>query len=293
MSGPDKGKSFDLKDDTIYIGRSPDNDIKIDDRSVSRKHAKISRKGDNYFIVDLKSAYGTFIDGKKIESGIDFEIQEGLPFAIGMTTICLGEHFSDEIFTILDSIDLSKELNEDGSTSISDRPMTSQKNMEFMSKVSTILMQSSNINEILQKILHYIFDLLKRIDRSAFILVRTETGEISEVITESKKGSDDTGTMYSRDIVNRVIREGKSIMISDTHAEDEIDFSESLKLMKIRSVMCVPLISRSQIRGAIYIDSLDAPFGFRQDDLVLFTVLSTSAALAIENASLYSHLGKE
>lgn len=44
-------------------------------------------------------------------------------------------------------------------------------------------------------------------------------------------------------------------MISDTHAEDEIDLSESLKLMKIRSVMCVSLISRSQIRGVIYVDS--------------------------------------
>jgi len=72
--------------------------------------------------------------------------------------------------------------------------------------------------------------------------------------------------------------------------EDTENFSDSMRRMK--SVMCVPLISRSQIRGVIYVDSVDKPFGFREEDLSLITSLSSPAAVAIENALFYSNLEK-
>ena len=77
-------------------------------------------------------------------------------------------------------------------------------------------------------------------------------------------------------------------MMLDTLSEDEADRSKSMELMQVRSVMCVPLISRSQIRGVIYVDSVNRPHGFRNDDLSLLTALSSSAAIAIENALLYA-----
>lgn len=80
--------------------------------------------------------------------------------------------------------------------------------------------------------------------------------------------------------------------MSDTLGEDRVNRSESMELMKIRSVMCVPLISKSQIRGVIYVDSLNKPNGFRNEDLSLLTALSSPAAIAIENAFLCSTLDR-
>jgi GAF domain-containing protein len=99
---------------------------------------------------------------------------------------------------------------------------------------------------------------------------------------------DTTHKIYSRTIVERVIKEAKPLMMLDTLSEDEADRSKSMELMRVRSVMCVPLISRSQIRGVIYVDSVNRPHGFRNDDLSLLTALSSSAAIAIENALLYA-----
>jgi hypothetical protein len=65
-----------------------------------------------------------------------------------------------------------------------------------------------------------------------------------------------------------------------------------MELMKIRSVMCVPLVSKSQTRGIIYVDSVKQPYGFRKEDLALLTALSSPAAIAVENALLYSNLEK-
>jgi GAF domain-containing protein len=56
--------------------------------------------------------------------------------------------------------------------------------------------------------------------------------------------------------------------------------------------MCVPLISKAEIRGVIYVDSLQKPYGFRREDLSLLTALSSPAAIAIENALLHERLEK-
>jgi adenylate cyclase len=173
---------------------------------------------------------------------------------------------------------------------VQDRPLTPQKNVELIYKVSSVLMQSlnvsDNINDILETILTYILDLLKRIDRGVFILLDSETGEISELIPILKGSMGDSLRVYSRTIVNRVIQERKPIIMLDTQQEDEVDLSESIELMKVRSVMCVPMISKSQIRGVIYVDSISKPHGFRKEDLSLLTALSIPAAYAIENAMM-------
>lgn len=288
VNGSDEGRSFDLKGDTINIGRSPDNDIQIKDRFVSRKHLRILRKGSKYLIKDLESENGTFIDGKQIRSGVEFELKEGLTIAVGMSVICLGKECTEEVLSFLDSIHPSRDISKKVGVSAKDRPMTARKNMELIHKVSNVLMQSLNIDEISEKILGYIFDLLKRIDRGAIILIDKETGETSQVITRLKEHIDDSDVRYSQDIVDRVLRDGKAVIMLDTNAEDEDDLSDTVKLLKIGSVMCVPLIIRSKIRGVIYVDSIMKPYGFRKEDLAIFRALSSRAAIAIENASIYS-----
>jgi 3',5'-cyclic-nucleotide phosphodiesterase len=288
VNGSYEGRSFDLKGDTIYIGRSPDNDLQIKDRFVSRKHLRIFRKGSKYFIKDLKSKNGTFINGKQIPSGVEFELKEGLTIAIGMSVICLDKESSEDVVSFLESIRLSRDISKEVGVSAKDRSMTAQKNIELIQKVSNVLMRSLNINLISEKILGYIFDLLKRIDRGAIILIDKETGEISEVITKFKSHINGSDMRYSPDVVDQVIEDGKAVIVLDSSAEDEDDLSATLKILKIGSVMCVPLIIRSKIRGVIYVDSIEKPHGFRKEDLSLFKALSSRAAIAIENASIYS-----
>ena len=288
VNGSDEGRSFDLKGDTIYIGRSPDNDIQIKDRFVSRKHLRIFRKGSKYFIKDLRSKNGTFINGKQILSGVEFELKKGLTIAIGMSVICLDKESSEDVVSFLESIRLSRDISKEVGVSAKNRSMTAQKNMELIHKVSNVLMRSLNINEASEKILGYIFDLLKRIDRGAIILIDKKTGEISEVITKFKSHINGSDMRYSPDVVDQVIEDGKAVIVLDSSADDEYDLSDTLKILKIGSVMCVPLIIRSKIRGVIYVDSIEKPHGFRKEDLSLFKALSSRAAIAIENASIYS-----
>lgn len=290
VNGLNRGESYDIKRDIITVGRSPDNDIPLKDNFVSRQHLKIRREGNRYFIEDLKSSNGTFVNGRQIRPGVELEIGEGLPIAIGLSVICLGEVWSEDVAAFLESIGVSKDVSKRFGISIKDRRLSGRKNMELLYKVSNTLMESSDLREISQKILGYTFQILKRIDRGAILLIDSKTGKVSKAIARLRKGSADESKKFSRTVVDRVIREGKAVVIPDAGAEDEVDLSKTVRLLKIGSVMCVPLISRSRVFGAIYVDSLNRPHGFRKEDLSLLTAFATQAALAMENALLYSFL---
>ena len=59
-------KTVETDRDEIAIGRKKSNDIHIDNLQVSNKHARIVKHAQNYFIEDLKSTNGTFLNNEKI-----------------------------------------------------------------------------------------------------------------------------------------------------------------------------------------------------------------------------------
>ncbi|MEK7381980.1 MAG: FHA domain-containing protein [Elusimicrobiota bacterium] len=60
-------KEIAFDKDSISVGRKPDNDIPIDNPAVSGHHCRISRQGGTYFVEDLESTNGTFVNEKRIK----------------------------------------------------------------------------------------------------------------------------------------------------------------------------------------------------------------------------------
>lgn len=60
-------KEIETGEYEISIGRNPDNDIQIDNLAVSGEHAKIIRGLKQYYIQDLSSTNGTFVNGEEIQ----------------------------------------------------------------------------------------------------------------------------------------------------------------------------------------------------------------------------------
>jgi pSer/pThr/pTyr-binding forkhead associated (FHA) protein len=288
LKGPEAGKTFELRSDAIYIGRSPEIDVQIRDPLVSRKHLKVTLKDHKYRIIDLQSANGTVVGNEKIDPNIEVDIEEGVPISIGVSMLSLGKPCAKEILPYFDSTILPKGPSLKEKDSEDQRYMEYAKNMKLISKVSDLSRQSLELNDVLDKIMSHILDLMIRIDRIFIVLIDTETMDISKVISKSRGGYVDGVIEYDRGIVDQVIRDKKPVMISDQYSKYDIEHSKTLELPKTGSAICVPLISSSQIRGVIYIDTIGKTHGFRSEDLELLSALGSIIALIIIENSLQS-----
>jgi hypothetical protein len=291
IEGSDKGRSFELKDGSIYIGRSPNNSIQMKDSAISRRHLKIRKREDQLFIKDLRTKNGSYVNGTQIKSDTEIEISEGDPIVIGMSVICIGKGCLENVMPFLDSIEISKASKHDDGSPAQDRRMTVQKNMELVYKVNGAIKDSIDVHDISEKIIDCLLDLLRRMDRGAVILFDSESGEISEVISRTREPSESTSIEFNRPIVEQVMQDEKAILVSDINNEKDPGLSTTWKLSNIGSVMCVPMMSSlSKIIGVIYVDSIIKTYGFRRGDLALLTDISNRAAMAIENALLFASL---
>jgi len=293
VEGSSKDLSFEIGNGTVFIGRSSTNDIQIKDSTISRKQLKIFTIGNKLFVEDLKSTNGTLINNEFITPGEGFEIMEGDRISMGTTVLKLVEVSAKAPLDVKDVP--APQFGFDAGTTEqtpSDRRRQAPKNLELISKVSELLRQSLSSNDMLEKTLEYLMDALPRIDRAAVLLYDTEKRDIKEVISKSRNDPWDEAVRYSRSIVGSVLETAKAVRMSNTDYEAPDDFSESMHDMKIRSAMCVPIISKSEMRGAIYVDSIQRPYGFRKEDLMLLNSLSGPMAVAIENEMLASKCEK-
>jgi pSer/pThr/pTyr-binding forkhead associated (FHA) protein len=282
-SGSLKGQSFDLKESPFFIGRSSKNHIQIKDIAVSRQQLKIFKIGEKLYVEDLESTNGTLLNGERITPRKKYNVGEGDTIAIANTIMHVNGGSPKE--------SSSKEPDNKTEGKLSnERRSQSQKDLKLVFKVTELLRQSSNMDEIIDKVLGYLLDALPRIDRVAILLFENKQREIKRVISRSRQDPEELDFIYSRSVVNKVIQDGRPVMMADTCREAPNNFKTGMGTLQIGSIMCVPMISDSKMLGVIYVDSIHGPYSFRKDDLLLLESLSGPIVVAIEKAMLANRL---
>jgi pSer/pThr/pTyr-binding forkhead associated (FHA) protein len=64
--GPSKGVRYPIRTALAHVGRGANSDVRLTDESVSEIHAKIQRRGDGWYAVDMNSTNGTWVDGSRV-----------------------------------------------------------------------------------------------------------------------------------------------------------------------------------------------------------------------------------
>lgn len=297
IDGPHRGNSFTLNDDITTVGRSRDNDICLSEIGVSLHHAKLVKKQGKIFILDVSSFQGVFIDGQKIEAGMEVEIRKGNRFVVGNSVLSLQKEATGENLAQAYPTETQK-TPFDTSESLLEKHESRDyaPTVGLLLRISNIFAKSQDIRDLFQEVIDQIMDLLIRINRGAILLMDQDTGQLEEVVSKTRIGPK-AGPLpkinYSRTVVDRVMEEGEPVMMPNTSLADEADLSEGMQVMNVMSVMCVPLKVEGETRGIIYVDSIELPYGFRKEDLQLLGGLADTAAVAIQNAQLFAALKKE
>ncbi len=84
LEGECSRKNWELSRDEMLIGRGDDCDIVVNDRQISRHHAKIMRAADGYTLVDLDSKNGTFLNGQQL-TGESRPLQDGDQIGVALS----------------------------------------------------------------------------------------------------------------------------------------------------------------------------------------------------------------
>ena len=96
------GKTWEvlLAAEALTLGRHPDNDVDLEYPNVSRHHARVERRGDDFVLRDLDSANGTWVNGARIETQI---LHDGDTMRIGLASIACKRGFVADDLTLLDA----------------------------------------------------------------------------------------------------------------------------------------------------------------------------------------------
>ena len=81
------GRTHDVNERRVVLGRSRECDIQLNDANVSRKHAEVRQEGATYWVVDLDSTNGTEVNGERVERA---KLSDGDRITLGGTDVVFG-----------------------------------------------------------------------------------------------------------------------------------------------------------------------------------------------------------
>ena len=289
--GPSRGKTFDLDEDVLFLGRSSKCDVQILDPNVSRIHAKIFKIVSAFFIEDLKSSNGTFVNGEFLKPGDGCQVGPediillGKDTRISLEEIPAGKDFfqSQKPIPGLDTFPQHPRRD-----LVGERRSRSLGQLNLISSVSRFLTDPLEFEEFIRKMLKAVIEVLPRVDRAAVFLCKAEKEDAEFFAGQAKSDGDESTVDYDKAIVRRVLKEKKPVFLADT--SDKHGSFSGKETVRIKSVACFPITAGSDTYGVLYLDGIRGANAFREEDFSMFETLSNHIAAALINDQLASSI---
>lgn len=280
-----------LDRDQVRIGRSPENDVAIQDPSVSRLHASIERTRDGFMIQDLGSRNGVMVNGQRIGGPTLITEQDEVQLGDVILKLRSGPDVTLTDAPIGNQVDtttiIAYESNEsaalltpgDGS-----RPGT-ESLLAFFQEVTNAVIAARPFDDVLKEIVRQLLSVLPQADRACLFLLEGEPPEPRPRVALHRSGRE-TRMNVSRTIVNRVVDRLDSVLSLNAQQDNRFVGTESLVIQGTCSVMCVPLTGEGKAIGVLYVDTLSPFKQFDRDQLRLFSALGNIASGHIQRQRL-------
>jgi len=303
--------SYSLSGDEMVIGRHPDCQIQLDSNMVSRRHAQVMGDGDQFFVEDLGSGNGTFVNGKKISGKTQLAHEDRLkvgPILFRFESDSkAGAKKTSSVMTTDSNFDFGYSSEEDGGAGATIMGAISgvggfggldvrpEAKLKAVIEISRNLAGTVDLEKLLPQMLTTLFHIFPAADRGCILLKDEASGEMVPRAFKHRREGEDATVKLSRTIVNKVLEEKTGILSADAASDAQFDASESISNLSIRSMMCVPMLGLSEDPiGIINIDTQNPLQQFQEEDLDLLMSVAGQAALSYESARLMnSYLEKQ
>ena len=304
LNGEKAGRTVDLSaDDEVVLGRHPDCDIRVPDETVSRRHARIISEANAYFVEDLGSRNGTFLNGKRVTALVrlchldrihvynttvefhDYGVN-GRNEATSDTNDTIERPFPTRplqaaLYETTAEIDLI-------SAGIPNGDVKSDVKLQAVLQITRYLRSALEPDEVLSRIVECITQIFPHFSRSYLLRHDAVTDRLVPVVVKSSE-DEAQGPQTLRPITlalaRQVLTEGKAVL---SIGVSPMDADAVVQEPPMRSFMCAPLVGPTlKSAGVLYIETLDGRGRFAHDDLEIFACVAILAGQAIEQATWF------
>jgi sigma-B regulation protein RsbU (phosphoserine phosphatase) len=159
--------------------------------------------------------------------------------------------------------------------------------LALLYELSQAFNSSLDLDEVLNRVMDEVI-VSVRAERG-FVMLSDENGEMNVRVARGIERHIIHDPMFqvSLSVIEGVARQGQPVITGDAQLDPRFNMRQSVRLLGLRSILCVPLRIRDRILGVIYVDNRIQAGLFSQGDLDLLNAIAYSAAIAIENARLY------
>ena len=287
LSGPIAGEVVPLAASEATIGRDPSNAICLADRSLSRTHCVLAPDNQSWLVRDTGSANGTFVNGLPVR---EHALRDGDQIKAGESVFLfvLGaaerEPGGIELQAVATLTATSRLRIEDADylqseTSADRSSQRVEHDLRTLLHLSTTLGSTRDEGELFQRVLDQIFEAVPA-DSGAIVLGRS-VGEATTGYSRRRVGH--APVPVSRTALAQVLADRVGILSRDTSVSQSFRAAPSIVAAGVGSLLCVPLASRGEILGAIYLTTHDRPGAFDDGHLQLVTAIAAVASIAIDN----------
>lgn len=284
-----------LNREKVTLGRSGENDLSYpDDPGLSRRHLAFERQSGQWTVRDLGSKNGTQVNGARITQ--THTLQPGDRVAAGHLTIeyCIeGAAPAPAPSQNVSFVDASTVATPAAAMVVTDlqgaiantssggvQPAANppgMKSMRALVRAGQELSSHRPLPELFQLILDLAIDA---VGAARGLVMTLENGEL---VARAAQGDN---FQISTTVRDRVVNDKASLLVVDTLYDADFRERRSIVDQRVRSLMAVPLQTRDEAIGLLYVDTVNILQPFTPEDLNLLTVMANVAAIRLEQARL-------
>ncbi len=283
IRGVDHGRIFPLPPgEPQLLGRSSES-LPLTDRSVSRRHAELTPDGDDWWLRNLQSANGIWVNGRRIEDRV--MLREGDEINCGQTILRFTQ--ADRMISgPAARSDRPVELPAVGTVAISDPDIELPKTLEaakarllLLETLSSLAISTTDSMEIIDRSIDMLVSQFK--PSAIFILKKADHGSVLH-----PTGSRRSSLEHSQAVVDRVQLTQRPLLALDAGKDSRFRDEESVRELGIRSLMAVPLQMADSLFGVVVLDHREQASVWDEEDIRLLTAVGKQLSLAIINANV-------
>jgi sigma-B regulation protein RsbU (phosphoserine phosphatase) len=159
--------------------------------------------------------------------------------------------------------------------------------LALLYRLSQNFNSSLDLNEVLNRVIDEVIEILHA-ERGFIMLFGPDGSQTFSVARGLERRTiDQPHSQVSQSVVQKVASEGQPILTSDAQSDSRFNMRQSVMLLGLRSILCVPLKVKDEVKGVVYADNRFEAAIFTQADLDLLSAIASIAAIAVENARLY------